>query len=248
MKALITGASAGIGREMARVLAEKGIDLILVARRKERLEELAGELCVQTEIICADLSCQAACYDLCTRAKDVDILINNAGFGLFGEFEQTDLSRELEMIDLNVRTLHILTKHFYKEFVRRDNGYILNVASSAAFMPGPLLACYYATKAYVLRLSQSLWGEIKARKSKVYVGALCPGPVDTEFNQTANVRFAIKGLRADDVARYAVKKMFARKPVIVPGIGMKAGKFALRLIPDTMAARIGYHIQKRKGE
>jgi uncharacterized protein len=248
MKALITGASSGIGREMARVLSAKGYDLILTARRTDRLEKLQKELKTKVRIVTADLSDEKACFDLYEQTKDekINVLINSAGFGVFGPFAETDLRRELEMIGVDVRALHILTKLFYKDFIGRDSGYILNVASSAAFQPGPLLSSYYAAKAYVLRLTEALAEELRRAGSSVYIGALCPGPVETEFDSVANVKFSVKGLSGEFVARYAIDKMFARKVVIVPGAAMKTARFFERLLPEKAIVRAAYHMQKRK--
>ena len=248
MKALVTGASSGIGRDMARILSEKGYDLIVVARRRDRLENLQKELKTGVQIIPADLSDEKSCFDLYeqTCGEKPDILINAAGFGLFGAFAETDLQRELQMISVNIRALHILTKLFYRDFVKRDSGYILNVASSAAFQPGPLLSSYYASKAYVLRLTEALAEELRRSGSHVYIGALCPGPVQTEFDSVADVRFSVKGLSSMFVADYALRKMFARKTVIVPGSTMKAARFIERFLPEKAIVRAAYHMQKRK--
>ena len=248
MLALITGASSGIGRDMARILSDRGYDLILVARRKERLEELKGELSTNVTIYNYDLTVLENCYSLYenVKKKKIDILINNAGFGLVGDFLETDLNVELSMIDLNIKSLHILTKLFLNDFVKRDCGYILNVASSAAFQAGPLMATYYATKSYVLRLTEALYEELRRQKSHVYVGCLCPGPVDTEFNDVANVKFSLKGLKSYDVAFYAIRKMFQKKLIIVPGMLMKVNIVMNRFVPRKLLLRIVYRIQKKK--
>ena len=151
MRALITGASSGIGRDMARELHKRGYSLILAARRYDRLEELKNELGNNVDIYSVDLSDKEKCIEFVDKIKhkDIDLVINNAGFGLVGEFVETDINRELEMIDLNITVLHIITKEFLKIFDKKAKGHILNVASSAAFLPGPLLSTYYATKAYV---------------------------------------------------------------------------------------------------
>ena len=181
MKALITGASSGIGREIARQLSAMGIDVILVARRMTRLQELKEELEGNVQIICMDLRDALSCRMLYERLReeDIDILVNNAGFGVYGAFDETDLDKELAMIDVNVRAVHILTKLFLRDFIARDYGYILNVASIAGYLPGPLMAGYYASKAYVLRLSEAIYGELRRKKSNVHITALCPGPVQT---------------------------------------------------------------------
>ena len=248
MKALITGASSGIGRDIARVLSEQGIELYLAARRGDRLIELKEELPSKAHVYVCDLSNEDACFLLYEQLKDesIDILINNAGFGLFGTFAKCELPAELSMIDTNIRGLHILTKLFLKDFVKKNRGYILNVASSAAFAPGPLMATYYATKAYVLRLTQAIYEELRHKHSNVTICALCPGPVRTEFDQRAQVTFNAHYMESMDVARYAVEKMFAGKTVIIPGIMMKLTKFAVRLVPDKLAARLSYRLQKRK--
>ncbi|OQB14515.1 MAG: putative oxidoreductase [Firmicutes bacterium ADurb.Bin193] len=208
MKALITGASSGIGRDIAIELCKAGYDLIVVARREDKLSELQKSLKTNVEAICLDLSRRENCFELYERTKDsgVEILINNAGFGQLGRFDETDLTTELRMIDTNITAVHILTKLFIKDFKRRNGGYILNVASAAGFLPGPLMATYYSTKAYVLRLTQGIYEELKRDKSRVYIGALCPGPVNTEFGSVAGVTFSSPHLESADVAKYAVKK------------------------------------------
>ena len=163
-KALITGASSGIGREIALKISEYGYDLILAARRNDRLLEVSKLLRSPAEIITIDLSKEENCYSLYEKCKsdDIEIVVNNAGFGVFGEFTETDLEKEEEMIDLNVRAVHILTKLFLKDFKEKNSGTILNVASAAGFMPaGPLLSTYYATKAYVLTLTRGIAKELK---------------------------------------------------------------------------------------
>lgn len=248
MKAMITGASSGIGRDMARVLNSKGYDLILVARRKDRLEKLKKELKGDITIIPIDISTTFNCMKLYNKVKkeNIDILINNAGFGLFGQFSETSLDKELDMIDVNIKSLHTLTKLFLNDFVKRNKGYILNVASSAAFLPGPLMATYYATKAYVLRLTTSINEELRRNKSSVVISCLCPGPVNTEFNNVAGVKFMIKSLESYDVADYAINKMFKKKTVIIPGINIKIGIFLTRFLPLKTQAKISYNIQKKK--
>ena len=133
---------------------------------------------------------------------------------------------------------------FLKDFIKKDKGYILNVASSAAFLPGPLMSTYYATKAYVFRLTEAIHEELRKTKSNVYIGVLCPGPVDTNFNNRAGVKFAVKALSSSYVARYAVEKMFSGKTIIIPGFKMKFVKFIVRFLPDKIVTRINYNIQK----
>lgn len=250
MKALITGASSGIGRDMAKILSEQGYDLILVARRKKKLEELKKELKTNIQIISLDVSSTFNCMKLYNKVKDekIDVLINNAGFGIFGNFDETNLDRELDMIDTNIKAVHILTKLFLKDFKERDTGYILNVASSAAFLPGPLMASYYASKAYVFNLTEAISKELKKANSNVYIGCLCPGPVHTEFNDVAQVQFGVKALNSYDVATYAIRKMFHRKRIIVPGFLMKVNCTCSRLLPRNLLLEISYHIQSKKDD
>lgn len=251
MKALITGASSGIGRDMARYLASKGWDLILVARREDRLKELKEEFSeVNVRTIVTDVGDAACCRELYEMTKDdgVDFLINNAGFGLAGEFTATDLDTELNMIDVNIRALHILTKLFLRDFVARDSGYILNVASSAGFMPGPLLSTYYASKNYVLRLSEAIYEELRHKNSRVKISALCPGPVNTEFNKVARVKFAVNGISSEDCARIAVDGALKGKLVIIPSFPIKAGLFFRRFAGEKFLLKLAYNFQRRKNE
>lgn len=248
MKALITGASSGMGADMARCLVNEGYEVILVARRKGRLEKLAKELGNKATFIVKDISSTFNCMELYNEVKkeNIDILINNAGFGVFGEFYKTSLDKELDMIDLNVKSLHTLTKLFLKDFIKKDRGYILNVASSAGFMAGPLMASYYATKNYVVSLTSAIYEELKKMGSNVSISAFCPGPVDTEFNKVARVHFSIKGLNSFDVSNYAIKKMFDEKMIIVPGFKMNVGLFLTRFIPRKLLLKISYKIQNGK--
>lgn len=247
MKALITGATSGIGMSIARQLRKRGWELILTGRNEAVLEELRDEL-GNTEIIAADLADRSEVfrvYEFC-RDKDVDMLVNNAGYGLFGRFEQTDLDDELNMINVNIVALHILTKLFLRDFKMRDHGMILNVASSAGFMTGPLLSSYYASKNYVVRLSLAVAEELRRDKSKVTITLLCPGPVDTNFNKRAGVSFSIKPISADYAAEYAIRRTFAGQLIAIPGLTAKAGVFASRFVPHKLLSAVVYGIQHRK--
>ena len=233
---------------MARYLAKQKCELILVAKDKEKLEKVQETLPTKVTIIVADLSNEQKVKELyvLTKKENIDILINNAGFGNFGFFTETDLNKEINMIDTNIRAVHILTKSFLKDMEKRDSGYILNVASSAAFQPGPLMATYYATKSYVYQLTEAIYYEQKKKKSNVHVSVLCPGPVATNFNNVANVNFAVKPLTSEYVARYAIDNMFKEKMLIIPGFKMKCAKFFGRFVSDKFLLRMAYRIQRRK--
>lgn len=248
MKALITGASSGIGKDMARYLSSLGYDLILVARRKTYLESLRKKLSTNVKIIPYDLAVQDNLDNLWNEVKDedIDFLVNNAGFGLFGEFDKTDLDREFEMIDVNIKALHYLTKKFLIKFKKENKGRILNVASSAGFMAGPKLSTYYASKNYVLRLSEAIYEELKVAKSNVHISCLCPGPVDTEFNKVAHGEFHTKSLTSEFVAKYAINQTLKNKLYIIPSFRMKAAVFLTRLVPRKLLLKITYQIQDRK--
>lgn len=246
MKALITGASSGMGRDMAKILSQNGYDLILVARDEKRLEEVKKQLKTETKIVVMDISKEENCKKIYEENKDIDILINNAGFGDCGHFEETSLDKDIQMIHTNIIAYHILTKLYLKEMIKKDSGKILNVASIAGFMPGPLMTTYYSTKNYVVRFSESIREELKRKKSKVQISILCPGPVDTNFNKVADVEFALKGLSSEYVAKYAINKFFKGKFYIVPGWKIKLARIGAKLAPASFVAKISYNMQKRK--
>ena len=246
MKALITGASSGIGKEMAIYLSELGYDLIVVARSGDKLNELKNSLNTNVDIFECDLSISNNCYLLYDKFCNdkIDIVINNAGFGVFCDYEDDTLDKELNMIDLNVKSLHILTKLFVNNAYTKR---ILNVSSSAGLMRGgPLMSGYYATKSYVCSYSFALYEELRRKKSSKKISVLCPGPVDTEFNKRANVKFNLKSLSARYVARYAIDKMFKNKLIIIPGITVKLGIIFSRFISTKLLLKISYNIQKKK--
>ena len=248
MKALITGASSGIGKDLSYILSNMNYDLILVARSIDKLEEIKKDIKTNVTLYQYDLSNIDNCYKLYDKVKneDIDIIINNAGFGVFGSFDKTNIDRELEMINLNIKAVHILTKLFLKDFKKKNEGYILNVASSAAFLPGPLMASYYASKAYVLHLTEALYEELRRDKSNVYVGILCPGPVDTNFNNVAGVKFGVKAMNSMDVASYAIKCMFKKKLIIIPGMSIKLIYYFGKILPLKYLLKVTYNIQKAK--
>ena len=246
MRALIAGASSGIGRDIAKELSQKGYDLILVARNLEKLNEVKEKLETNIETVSMDISNPENCKQLYEKYKDIDILVNNAGFGDCGYFDKTNLEKELQMINTNIVAYHVLTKLYLKDMKAKNSGKILNVASIAGFMPGPLMATYYSTKAYVVRLSEAIREELKKESSKVQISILCPGPVDTNFNKVADVQFALKGLSSEYVAKYTTDKLFKGKFYIVPGWKIKLAKFGAKIAPNTLVAKICYNMQKRK--
>lgn len=248
MKALVTGASSGIGRDIAIKLSNLGYELILVSRDENRLKETAELLSTKYTIVPMDLCNKENCFRLYDQFKDEDIevLVNGAGFGLFGNTWETDLGKELKMIDLNVTALHILTKLFLQDMVKKDKGYIMNIASSAGFLAGPILNTYYATKNYVTKWTMAIYEELRRAKSNVRICCLCPGPVDTNFNKVAGGSFTVKALSSEYVADYAVNKMFKKKMIIVPGLMVKMGIFMNRFLPYKLSLKIAYNIQKKK--
>ncbi len=242
MIALVTGASSGIGRDIARSLAKHGINVIITARRRDRLIELKEELTrkygVKVMYIAADLTDENQCFRLYEQVKkyNIDILVNNAGFGVFGEFAETNLEQELDMLDVNIKAFHILFKLFLKDFIKRDCGFILNSASMAGFFPGPLFSSYYASKAYIVRMTQAVAEELHARHSNVRVSMLCPGPVATEFSERARVRFSIPPVSSEKLAETAVRNMFGGSLIITPNALQKTGIILGKLVPDRALA------------
>lgn len=247
MRALITGASSGIGLEFAKQLSNLGYDLILVARNKEKLEEIAKKIKTKVDIFGLDLSIEENVFKLYEKTKGrVDLLINNAGFGVYGEFISTDLNEELEMINLNIKAYHILIKLFLEDMVKRNDGRILNVVSAAAFQPGALVSAYNSTKAYTFSLSASIYEELRSIKSNIKINILCPGPVNTEFNKRAKVEFNMTALEPSYVVSYAIRKMFKNKLIIIPGRFIKLVLFFSKFIPTKFVLKIYHRVQKKK--
>ena len=251
--AVVTGASSGIGEEFARRFAREGFDLVLVARREERLKALAAQLGEQfhsnVKVVEADLSKERGCRQLMREILDlpVTVFVNNAGFGDCGYFPQRRIDKELDMIDVNIKAVHFLTKMILQKMENQKHGYILNVASSAGLMPaGPFMSTYYATKAYVASLTRGIAQELKERGSGIYIGCLCPGPVDTEFDEVANVRFSLQGISPRYCANYAVDQMKKRKVVIVPTILMKMLVVLGRFLPQSRLIAILSRQQRQK--
>jgi short-subunit dehydrogenase len=266
--AVITGASSGIGAEFARQLWARGYDLLLVARRMERMETLKKELFGSEKdstnhskernilTLSADLSDIHGVDALIRKVEelqeeekpsDVEVWINCAGFGAAGPFSEIETEREVDMIRVNVTGLHILTKAALHIMERQNYGQILNVASSAGLFPGgPYMATYYATKAYVVSLTRAIAQELKEGTSNIYIGALCPGPVNTEFNDVANVKFALTGITPQNCVQYALKGMDRRKTILVPTITLKAATFFSKLLPAGFILPLVGHQQKKK--
>ena len=247
--AVITGASSGLGAEFARQLAAQGYALLLVARRTDRLRALAAALPAPCEVFPADLAQRSECERLlqALQGRRIDLFINNAGFGDCGDFLRTDLEKDLAMLDVNVRALHILTKRVAQMLQRQGGGALLNVGSAAGLLPGgPYMAAYYATKAYVVSLTTALAEELRAQRSPVQVACLCPGPVDTEFNAVANVQFALPGISAAYCVRCALAGLRRGQTVIVPGPVVAAGTALSRLLPRRALLALTARQQKRK--
>lgn len=249
MYAVITGASSGIGLECAKLLAKRGYDIILVARRKDRLltlkEAIQKQSKVSVEVIPCDLSNPTNCKELYRKCKEypVEVVVNNAGFGKVGNFTNLSLDDEMNMIDTNIKAVHILTKLFARGMKR---GYILNVASIAAFQPVPLMATYGATKSYVLNLSKAVNFELKKQRKKVSVSTLCPGPVDTEFDQIAQVRYSLSHITAQECARAGIEGMFAKRSTIFPKKSTGFVSKLSRIAPDWLILFVEYLIQYEK--
>ena len=246
--ALITGATTGIGFELAKLLAAEGRDLILVARNAKRLQEVSDQLRrdhrVNVTILARDLSEPHAAdslFEAVTKQDlQVDTLINNAGFGVYGEFTKTELEEELVMIQLNIAALTALSKLFLPGMLKSGRGRIMNVASTAAFQPGPLMAVYYATKAYVLSFSEALAEEL--RGTGVTVTALCPGATTTEFQSRANMGhialFRYNSMTAEAVARIGYRGMLQGRRLVVTGLFNRFGAFSVRFAPRGLVTRI----------
>ena len=253
---LITGASAGIGTELARVFASNGHRVALVARRADRLAALAGEITASGGTAPVVIPCDLERGDaadkiaaaLAAAGVEVDYLVNNAGFGLFGRAAELDREGQLGIISVNIRAMTDLTLRLSDQVIRHHGG-ILNVGSIAGFLPGPGMAVYYASKAYVLSFTEALRGELADRD--VRVTALCPGPVPTEFQARAGFRpgfdSTILNVSASDVAKAGYRGLMANKRVVLPGLGIKVVPFLLRLFPRgfILAAVAGFQLRKR---
>lgn len=241
--ALITGASAGLGVEFARQLSRRGHALVLAARRKERLEDLAKEL-GNARAVAIDLSKKDAAAklmaDVAANGEEIEILVNNAGFGLIGKFAELDAKRERQMIDLNVGTLTDLCRAVAPQMIARKSGGIINVASTAAFQPGPKMAVYFATKAFVLSLTEAIHEELKPHG--VHVTCLCPGPTRTEFGDVAgfggNGMFDRVAMESPEVVKAGLEGLEKNRAVVVPGAVNKIGAASTRFAPRSVVRKI----------
>jgi hypothetical protein len=246
--ALITGASAGLGVEFARQLSKRGHRLVLAARRKERLDELAREL-GNARAVAIDLSKANAAAklmaDIEAAGEEVELLVNNAGFGLIGQFAELDANRLRQMIDLNVGTLTDLCRAVAPQMIKRKSGGILNVASTAAFQPGPKMAVYFATKAFVLSVSEALHEELKPHG--IHVTCLCPGPTRTEFGEVAgfggNGMFDRVAMESPEVVEAGLAGLDKNRAVIVPGLVNKAVAASTRFAPRSIVRKIAGSIK-----
>jgi short-subunit dehydrogenase len=255
--ALITGASVGIGAELARQFAAGGYNLVLVARRLDELNRLATELQTahgtQSWVYSYDLSqpdsVERLLRDIVKAGLSIEVLVNNAGIGAYGPFAETDPSRLQQLLQINILALTALQRALLPEMLRRNSGRILNVASTASFQPGPLMATYYASKAYVLSLSEAVAFEL--RKSKVTVTCLCPGPTATEFSQAATMNDSklFDGpnvMTATEVARIGYAGTLRGNRVVIPGFRNRLGVNLGRLLPRWLVMKAVYGLQKRK--
>ncbi|WP_420827872.1 SDR family NAD(P)-dependent oxidoreductase [Exiguobacterium algae] len=248
--ALITGASMGIGLDLAVLAARDGYDCILISRNEPRLHELKKVLekryRIQVHVFAMDLSEHGAAKRLTHAIEEagltVDFLINNAGFGTAGAFADLDAETEAEEVRLNVNALTELTKAYLPEMVARNHGYVLNVASVAAFQPGPYMAVYYATKAYVLSLTEALHAEVKG--TGVHVSVLCPGPTDTDFFNRAGSELMMSKMPSHLVAFFGYKGVMQNKRVIVPGLSNQLLVGFAKLMPRALSLEILRRVQK----
>lgn len=248
--ALITGASGGIGLELARVFAREGYGLVLIARNQKRLEGIAQELRpAEAQAIAMDLSLPGAAEEIHGKVPKVDVLVNNAGFGVFGKFVEKGLAEELNMMQLNMTALVTLTRLYLPAMISAGNGKIMNVASTAAFQPGPLMAIYFATKAFVLSFSEAIANELAG--TGVIVSALCPGPTASDFQERAKMQKSglVKGRKMMDartVAEAGYRGLMAGKTVVIPGFGNKLLTQSLRLSPRSVVTKMVRRMQEER--
>ncbi|MDP4173285.1 MAG: SDR family oxidoreductase [Bacteroidota bacterium] len=257
--ALVTGASGGIGLEIARVLAQNRFNLVLVARRQTELNQIKDELIakygITVKVIAKDLSLISSCEEIYKELQEenikIDVLVNNAGFGDYGFFDESDWNKDYRMIELNIASLTFLTKLFINEMTKRKHGRILNVSSTAAFQPGPLMAVYYASKAYVQSFSEAIANELKGKG--VTVTALCPGATVSGFQKAASLESSrlVKGRKlptAKEVARFGFEAMMKGKTVAIHGTLNKLLAFSVRFFPRDLVSAATRFIQEKTKE
>ncbi len=247
--AVITGASSGIGAEFARQLAARGCYVLLCGRNEERLRALRKEIDAdKCDYFTADISDTRSCIDLYAAVREYhpDILINNAGFGVYGDFTESSLTKELSMIDVNIKAMHLLFKLFLKDFEKQGRGYILNTGSIAGFLPGPHMSSYYSSKAYVVRQTVAVHTELAMRKSPVHVSVLCPGPVTTDFNRNAGISSIFKGISPEECVFYTLRQMKHAPLFIIPTLYCKAIAAGSHLVPQRISSFAAYLMQKGK--
>lgn len=245
--ALITGASSGIGYEFALELDKLGYNTIIVARRENKLIELKNKLSNESIIIVLDLSNIESCKELLERIKpyNIELFINNAGFGDFSLFKDSNTTKILEMIDLNVKAMTFLMKGILDTFIPKNIGTIINVSSIAGFLPaGPYMSVYYATKSYVTSLTRAVSYELK--NTNIKIKALTPGPVRTEFNDVASCRFSINSISKEKCVSYAIKKMKKKGVIIAPSLGVRITSHFSRFLPTNLLIKICSKAQKKK--
>ncbi len=244
MLAVITGASSGLGEEFAKQLDKMGYETVLVARREDKLLKVKESLKNPCTVMPMDLSIAENCKKLFSQFPHADILINNAGFGKFGGIDKSDMASDEQMIAINITAQYILQKLYFEEFLKRGKGRILNTASAAAFMAGPYFGLYYASKAFVMRISQAAHREAKG--TGVTVSAFCPGSVETEFNSVAGTTSSSKPITKERAVGYALKKMFKGKALIIPSFKIRMAFIMSKLMPEPWLTEFSYHTQKKR--
>lgn len=243
MKALITGGTSGIGLEIAKYLSNMNYEIFIIARN---IEIDKKKFNTKITLLSFDLSKEENCYKIYNKLENenIDIIINNAGFGDIGDYKKDNLEKEINMIDLNIKSTQLLTKLFIKN---KNTKYIMNVSSIASFFPaGPLMNTYYASKKYITSYSLGLYEELKQNNSNIHISILCPGPVNTNFNSRAGIKNDIKGINPDKIAKYAINKMLRNKLIIIPGIKNKFAYIFIRFIPIKTLLKLVYNFQKKK--
>lgn len=247
--AVITGATSGIGYEIMKLLIRDGYHCIAAGRNEEKLLEIVNESEKnRVTAVSLNLSNKKECYRLfeLSLGYNTEVMINSAGIGVYGEFAETSFKPDMEMLDVNVRAVHILMKLFLRKFMCNNHGYILNVASSAGFLPGPMMSGYYAGKSYVINLSAAVREEVIRKKRNVKISVLCPGPVDTSFNERAGIKGKYKGISAEEAAKAAVYGMRSEKFMIIPESSIRFIYMLSGIFPKEFEAFVNYFVQKKK--